>query len=174
MLVVKKFGGTSVANKERIYNVAERCIKDYKAGHDVVIVLSAMGKYTDDLIDMAKNINEEPPKREMDMLFTVGEQISVSLMSMAMSKLGVPAISLNAFQVPMQTTSTYGNARLKSIEIERIRNELDQRKIVIITGFQGIDKHNNYTTLRKRRLGHNSSSACSKPVCRFMRNLYRC
>ena len=98
MLIVKKFGGTSVANKERIFNVAKRCIKDYEQGHDVVVVLSAMGKYTDELIEKAKDINPNPPKREMDMLYTIGEQMSVSLMAMAMAELGVRAVSLNAFQ----------------------------------------------------------------------------
>ena len=106
-----------------------------------------MGKYTDELITMAKDINDNPPKREMDMLFTIGEQMSVALMAMAMNKLGVPAISLNAFQVAMHTTSVYGNARLKRIDAERIRNELEQRKIVIITGFQGVNKYDDYTTL---------------------------
>ncbi len=147
MLIVKKFGGTSVANRERIFNVARRCIEDYQKGYDVVVVLSAMGKYTDELIDMAKDINEFPPKREMDMLFTIGEQMSVALMAMAMNKLGVPAISLNAFQVAMHSTSVYGNARIKRIDSERIRHELEQRKIVIITGFQGINKYDDYTTL---------------------------
>ncbi len=147
MLIVKKFGGTSVADKERMYNVAQRCIEDYKKGNDVVVVLSAMGKYTDELIDKAKEMNPNPPKREMDMLYTIGEQMSVSLMAMVMNNLGVPAISLNAFQVAMHTTSVYGNARLKRIDSERIKNELDQRKIVIVTGFQGIDKFDNYTTL---------------------------
>ena len=147
MLIVKKFGGTSVANKERIFNVARRCIEDYKKGHDVVVVLSAMGKYTDDLVSMAKDINPYPPKREMDMLYTIGEQMSVSLMAMAMAELGVNAVSLNAFQVPMKTTTAYGNARLKKIETERIRKELDDRRIVLITGFQGINKYDDYTTL---------------------------
>ena len=140
MLVVKKFGGTSVANKERIFNVARRCIEDYKKGNDVVVVLSAMGKYTDELVAMARDITKQPPKREMDMLYTIGEQMSVALMAMAMNELGVPAISLNAFQVPMVTNTVYGNARLKKIETERIRHELDARKIVIITGFQGVNK----------------------------------
>ncbi|MBQ9342062.1 MAG: aspartate kinase [Lachnospiraceae bacterium] len=147
MLIVKKFGGTSVADKERIFNVARRCIEDYQKGNDVVVVLSAMGKYTDELIAMAKDINEIPPKREMDMLFTIGEQMSVALMSMAMNKLGVPAISLNAFQVAMHTTSVYGNARIKRIDSERIRHELEHRKIVIVTGFQGVNKYDDYTTL---------------------------
>ncbi|MCF0134672.1 MAG: aspartate kinase [Blautia sp.] len=147
MLIVKKFGGTSVGNKERIFNVARRCIKDYQEGHDVVVVLSAMGKYTDDLITLAEDINEKPPKREMDMLFTIGEQMSVALMGMAMNKLGVPAVSLNAFQVAMHTTSAHGNARIKRIDTDRIRRELDNRKIVIVTGFQGINKYDDYTTL---------------------------
>ena len=147
MLIVKKFGGTSVANKERIFNVASRCIEEYRKGNDVVVVLSAMGKYTDELITMARDVNEKPPKREMDMLFTIGEQMSVSLMAMAMAQLGVRAVSLNAFQVPMRTTSAYGNARLKKIDTERIRRELDDRKIVIVTGFQGVNKYDDYTTL---------------------------
>ncbi|MBR5766851.1 MAG: aspartate kinase [Lachnospiraceae bacterium] len=147
MLVVKKFGGTSVADKDRIMNVAKRCIKDYQAGNDIVVVLSAMGKQTDVLIDMAKDINPRPSKRELDMLLTTGEQTSVALMAMAMATLGVPAISLNAFQVAMHTTSAYGNARLKRIDTERIRNELDARKIVIVTGFQGVNKYDDYTTL---------------------------
>ena len=147
MLVVKKFGGTSVANKERIYNVANRCIEEYKKGNDVVVVLSAMGKYTDELISMAQDINPNPPKREMDMLLTIGEQMSVALMSMAMANLGVPSVSLNGFQVAMHTTSVYSNARIKRIDCERIRNELEQHKIVIITGFQGVNKYDDYTTL---------------------------
>ncbi|MCI6887762.1 MAG: aspartate kinase [Lachnospiraceae bacterium] len=147
MLIVKKFGGTSVANKERIFHVAERCIADYQKGHDVVVVLSAMGKYTDELIDKARDINPTPSRRELDMLLTIGEQMSVSLMAMAMNHLGARAISLNAFQVAMHTTSAHGNARLKRIDTERIRRELDDRKIVIVTGFQGVDKYDDYTTL---------------------------
>ncbi len=147
MLVVKKFGGTSVGNRDRIFNVANRCVEEYRRGNDVVVVLSAMGKYTDVLIEMAKEINENPPKREMDMLLTTGEQQSVALMAMAMASLGVPAVSLNAFQVAMHTTSVYSNARLKRIDAERIRAELEQRKIVIVTGFQGVNKYDDYTTL---------------------------
>lgn len=147
MLMVKKFGGTSVADKERIFHVAKRCISDYEKGHDVVVVLSAMGKYTDELIAKAKDINPNPPKREMDMLYTIGEQMSVALMAMAMAELGVRAVSLNAFQVQMRTTSVYGNARLKKIDTERITRELEDRKIVIVTGFQGVNKYDDYTTL---------------------------
>lgn len=147
MLIVKKFGGTSLADKDRIFLVARKVIEDYKKGHDIVLVLSAMGKTTDELIAMAKEINPNPSKREMDMLMSAGEQISVATMAMAMGYLGVPAISLNAFQVAMHTSHKYGNARLKRIDKDRIMNELDQRKIVIVTGFQGIDQYDNITTL---------------------------
>lgn len=147
MLIVKKFGGTSVADKERIFNVAKRCIEDYKKGNQIVVVLSAMGKQTDMLLEMAKDINPNASKREMDMLLTTGEQTSVALMAMAMDSLGIPAVSLNAFQVAMHTTSVYGNARLKKIDTERIRHELANKKIVIVTGFQGINRFDDYTTL---------------------------
>ncbi|MBA4699448.1 MAG: aspartate kinase [Ruminococcus sp.] len=147
MLIVKKFGGSSVADRECIFRVAERCIEDYKKGNDIVVVLSAMGDTTDELIEKAKSITPEPSRREMDMLLTTGEQISVSLMAMAMDSLGVPAISLNAFQIRMHCTSAYGNARLKRVEAERIRHELDSRKIVIVTGFQGVNKYEDYATL---------------------------
>ena len=147
MLIVKKFGGTSVANKERIYNVARRCIEDYKKGHSVLVVLSAMGDTTDDLLALANDINPNANKRELDMLLTTGEQVSVSLMAMAMHAMDVPAVSLNAFQVGMNCTSRYGNARFKRIDTDRINHELDSRKIVIVTGFQGITKYDDYATL---------------------------
>lgn len=147
MLVVKKFGGSSVADKERIFNVARRCIEDYEKGNDVVVVLSAMGKTTDGLIAKAHEINPNPPKRELDMLLVTGEQVSVALMAMAMSSLGVPAVSLNAAQVVMHTSSAYGSAKLKRIDAERIRHELESRRIVIVTGFQGINKYDDFTTL---------------------------
>ena len=147
MLIVKKFGGTSVGSPERIMNVAIRCVEDYKKGNDVVVVLSAMGKSTDELIDLAHKVNPKPPKRALDMLMTTGEQVSVAMMAMAMDSLGVRAVSLNAFQVAMHTTSQYGSARLKRIDSERIRHELEDRKIVIVTGFQGVNKYDDYTTL---------------------------
>lgn len=147
MLVVKKFGGSSVADTERIFNVARRCIEDYNRGNDVVVVLSAMGKTTDGLIARAHEISDHPPKRELDMLLTTGEQVSVALMAMAIQSLRVPAVSLNAAQIRMKTTSAYGQAKLKRIDTERIKNELDARKIVVITGFQGINKFDDMTTL---------------------------
>jgi aspartate kinase, monofunctional class len=147
MLIVKKFGGTSVADKERIFNVAGRITEEYKKGNEVVVVLSAMGKQTDVLLAQARDINPNASKRELDMLLVTGEQVSVSLMAMALDQLGVPAVSLNAYQVAMHTTSVYGNARLKRIDSERIRNELENKRVVIVTGFQGVNKFDDYTTL---------------------------
>jgi aspartate kinase len=147
MLIVKKFGGSSVANKERVYNVANRIIEDYKEGNKVVVVLSAQGGTTDDLLERAKEITGTPSKREMDMLLATGEQQSVALMAMAIHDLGFPAISLNAFQVIMNTTRVYSNARLKEIETERINMELARNNIVIVTGFQGINRYEDITTL---------------------------
>ena len=149
MLIVKKFGGTSVADKERIYNVANRIVEDYKQGNEIVVVLSAMGKQTDILIQMAKDINPNASKREMDMLLTTGEQTSVALMAMALDALGVPAVSLNAYQVAMHTTSVYSDSRIKRIDTERIRNELQNRRIVVVTGFPGVNKFDDYTALGK-------------------------
>lgn len=147
MLIVKKFGGSSVANKERVYNVAERILEDYKEGHKVVVVLSAQGDTTDELIAKAKEVSMNPSRREMDMLLTTGEQQSVALMAMALENLGYPAVSLNAFQVAMRTTSVYSNARLKRIDSERINSELERHNIVLVTGFQGINKYDDITTL---------------------------
>jgi aspartate kinase len=147
MLIVKKFGGSSVANKERVYNVANRILEDYKEGNKVVVVLSAQGDTTDDLLEKAREICPNPSKREMDMLLTTGEQISVALMAMAIENLGYPAISLTAFQVGMITTSAYSNARIKEIDAERINLELARNNIVIVTGFQGINRYEDYTTL---------------------------
>ncbi|HHX11350.1 MAG TPA: aspartate kinase [Clostridiales bacterium] len=147
MLIVKKFGGTSVADKERIFNVARRIADDYKEGHKIVVVLSAMGKQTDILLGMAKDINPKASKREIDMLLTTGEQTSVALMAMALDALGVPAVSLNAYQVAMHTTSSYGNSRIKRIDTERINMELENKRVVVVTGFQGVNKMDDYTTL---------------------------
>ena len=128
-------------------NVARRCAEDFKKGNDIVLVLSAMGKTTDELIAKAKEINPDPPKRELDMLLTTGEQVSVAMMAMAFDTMDIPAVSLNAFQVRMHTTRVHGNARLKRIDTDRIMHELEHRRIVIVTGFQGVNKYDNYTTL---------------------------
>lgn len=147
MLVVMKFGGSSVADLDRIRSVAERCIRKWREGNRVVVVLSAMGKTTDGLIAKAREISGMPSRREMDMLLATGEQVSVSLMAMTMIQMGVTAISLNAWQVPMYTTSAYQNAKLKRIDTERITKELDSNKIVVVTGFQGVNKYEDVTTL---------------------------
>lgn len=147
MIIVKKFGGTSVANAQKIRNAATKIINEYKKGHKIVVVLSAQGSTTDNLIEKAKEINPNPSKRELDMLLATGEQQSVALMAMAIHSMGCPAISLNAEQCKIFATSTYGNARIKDISLKRINIELDRRNIVIITGFQGINKYNDIATL---------------------------
>lgn len=147
MLIVKKFGGSSVANAERIKHVAQTIVNSYKEGNQVVVVLSAQGDTTDELIEKAGEINPNASKREMDMLLATGEQQSVALMAMAIDALGYPVISLNAFQCNIISTSTYSNARIKNISTDRINNELAKKNIVIITGFQGINRHLDVTTL---------------------------
>ena len=147
-LIVKKFGGSSVANAERVFNVARIITEDYKKGNDVVVVVSAQGDTTDDLIEKAKEINpDNPSKREMDMLLSAGEQISISLLAMAIEKLGYPAVSLLGWQAGFSTNSSYGVARIKKVDGERIRRELDNKRIVIVAGFQGLNKHDDITTL---------------------------
>jgi len=147
MLIVQKFGGSSVADAAKIERVAGIIADTYNEGNDVVVVLSAQGDTTDDLIDKAHEISANPSKREMDMLLSVGEQISVSLMAMQLEKMGLPAISLAGWQIGMHTNSTFGSARIKKVAGERIRQELDARKIVLVAGFQGINKNNDVTTL---------------------------
>ena len=147
MLIVKKFGGTSVADKERMLHVAGICAEEYKKGNDVVVVLSAMGKQTDVLLTQAEEINPNAPKREIDMLLTTGEQISVALMAMALESMGVPAISFHAFQAGIYTSKVYGNARIQRIDTARMEEALSDRKVVIVAGFQGINEAGDYTTL---------------------------
>lgn len=147
MLIVKKFGGTSVADKGKIMRAANRCAAEWQKGNDVICVLSAMGAATDDLIALAKDMNPEGSKREMDMLLSTGEQVSVSLMAMALQSLKIPAVSLNAFQVRMHGTSHYSDARFKGIDTERIHMELENRKVVVVTGFQAINKRDDFVTL---------------------------
>lgn len=146
-LIVQKFGGTSVANAERIFNVASRIIETYDNGNDVVVVVSAQGDTTDDLIEKAKEINDRASRREMDTLLSAGEQISMSLLAMAIQKLGRPAISLTGWQAGMITDSNYSKARVRRVTGERIRRELDNRNIVIVAGFQGVNKYDDITTL---------------------------
>ena len=146
-LIVQKFGGTSVADTDRLRNVAKIITDTYKAGNQVVAVLSAQGDTTDDLIAMAGKVNPNASNREMDMLLSTGEQISVSLCAMAIEALGCPVISLTGWQAGMFTNTVSRNARIKRVDTERIEAELNQRKIVIVTGFQGINRNQDITTL---------------------------
>ena len=146
-LIVQKFGGSSVANADRVRNVARIITETYRRGHNVVVVLSAQGDTTDDLIEKAKEINPHASKREMDMLLATGEQISISLVAMAIEAMGYQVVSLTGWQAGMLTDSNYGAARIKRIRTERVQAELDKRKIVLVAGFQGINKYDDITTL---------------------------
>ena len=146
-LIVQKFGGSSVADADRIRNVARIITDTYKQGNSVVAVLSAQGDTTDDLIEKAKEINPNASKREMDMLLATGEQISISLCAMAIESMGYQAVSLTGWQAGMLTDSVYSAARIKRIRTERVQKELDKKKIVLVAGFQGINKYDDVTTL---------------------------
>jgi len=160
-LIVMKFGGSSVANNERLFRVAERITQSYQEGNDVVVVLSAQGDTTDDLIEKAESVNPKASKREMDMLLSCGEQMSVALEAMAIQKLGFPVISLNAWQVGINCDMTYSNARILKVDAKRIREELDNRRIVLVTGFQGINKQEDIATLGR---GGSDTSAVALAV----------
>ena len=146
-LIVQKFGGSSVRDAQRIQNVARIIAEAYVKGNDVIVVLSAQGDTTDDLIEKAKEVNPNASKRELDMLLSTGEQISCSLCAMAIEAMGFPVVSLTGWQAGFRTNSGYGNARIKRVQGERIRAELDKRRIVIVTGFQGLNKYDDITTL---------------------------
>ena len=147
-LIVKKFGGSSVKDAEHVFNVAEIIVDDYKKGNDVIVVVSAQGDTTDDLIEKAQEINPATPlKREMDMLLTAGEQISIALLAMAIDKLGCPVISLLGWQAGFNTDSHHGKARIKKINTERMKTELSKGNIIIVAGFQGLNKYDDLTTL---------------------------
>ena len=146
-LIVQKFGGSSVADADKIRNVARIITETYRKGHSVVAVLSAQGDTTDDLIEKAREINPKASKREMDMLLSTGEQISISLCAMAIEHMGYQAISLTGWQAGMLTDSAYSAARIKRIRTERVQKELDKKKIVLVAGFQGINKYDDVTTL---------------------------
>lgn len=146
-LIVQKFGGSSVKDAERVMNVARIVTDTYAAGNDVVVVVSAQGDTTDDLIGKALEINDKASKREMDVLLSSGEQISIALLSMAIEKLGFPVVSLLGWQAGFQTDSSYGSARIKSIKSDRLRAEIGKRNIVVVAGFQGLNKYDDVTTL---------------------------
>ena len=148
-LIVQKFGGSSVKDAEHVMNVARVVTDTYKKGNNVVVVVSAQGDTTDDLIEKANEINGDSvcSKREMDMLLASGEQISISLLAMAIQKLGYPAVSLLGWQAGFKTTSSHTWARIRKVETSRIKKELDQKKIVVVAGFQGLSRYDDITTL---------------------------
>lgn len=146
-LIVQKFGGSSVADKERLFNVAGIISDAYRSGDRVVVVVSAQGDTTDDLLAKAAEISDSPSKRELDMLLSTGEQISASLLAIALGTMRIPVVSLNAWQVGISSDSKYSNAKIKKIDTERLFRELDGGKVVIVTGFQGINKFDDVTTL---------------------------
>jgi len=146
-LIVQKFGGSSVRDAQRLRNVAGIVAKAYDKGHDVVVVVSAQGKTTDNLIAMAKEITAKPSNRELDMLTSTGEQVSAALLVMALNEEGYPAVSLTGWQAGFATDTNHTRARIKRINKERIENELDKKRIVIVTGFQGINRYDDITTL---------------------------
>ena len=162
-LIVQKFGGSSVKDAECLRRVAGIITNTYKDGNDVVVVVSAQGDTTDDLIEKAKEISKNPSKREMDMLLTTGEQISASLLAMTIEDMGYPAVSLTGWQAGISTNSRYSDSRIKKINTERINAELDKKRIVIVTGFQGINKYDDMTTLG--RGGSDTSAVALAAAC---------
>lgn len=147
MLVVQKYGGSSVANPDRVKRVARRVVAMHRQGHRVIVVLSAMGDTTDELIALVKEISSDPPEREMDMLLSTGEQVSIALLAMAIKAMGENVISLTGSQVGIKTNSTHSKARIIDVDTGRLKRELDQDKIVVVAGFQGINQENDITTL---------------------------
>ena len=146
-IVVQKYGGSSVATTEKIKKVAEKVIRKKEEGYHVVVILSAMGKTTDHLISLAKDISDNPDPREMDMLLTTGEQVSIALLSMALNAKGYLAVSFTGSQLNIQTTAMHQKARIKDIEISKLQKSLNEDKIIVVAGFQGVTKDNEYTTL---------------------------
>jgi aspartate kinase len=168
-LIVQKFGGSSVANADKVRNVAQIVTQTYSEGNDVVVVVSAQGDTTDDLIEKAAEINPKGSKREMDVLLTAGEQMSASLLAMAIEKLGFPVISLLGWQAGFQTSSAYGNARIKSIKTDRLRAEIGRKNIVVVAGFQGLNKYDDVTTFGRPPL--RLPLPCMRSAARFLRTL---
>ena len=147
MLIVQKFGGSSVADADRVRNVAGIIAENYLLGHEMVVVLSAQGDTTDELLAKAAELNRDPSKRELDMLLATGEQQSIALMAMCLEAMGLPVVSLTGWQVGIRTNADYSAARIRRVETERLRRELDKKRIVLVAGFQGVNKFDDYTTL---------------------------
>jgi aspartate kinase len=161
MLIVQKYGGSSVANPDRIKNVARRVVESSKNGNDMVIVVSAMGDTTDDLIELMKQISNNPSEREMDMLLSTGEQVSIALLSMAIKELGCDVVSLTGGQAGVKTNEVYAKAKITEIDNTRINTELEAGRIVVVAGFQGMNSFNDITTLGR---GGSDTSAVALAV----------
>jgi len=146
-LIVQKFGGTSVANPERIQNVAKRVARNFDEGHDMVVILSAMAGVTDSLIGLASEMSKSPDRRELDVLLATGEQTTAALLAMTLKSMNYPAMSLLGFQAEVVTDCSYCNARIVDIGATRVKELVDKRNIVVVAGFQGIDQEGNITTL---------------------------
>ena len=172
-LIVQKFGGTSVADSQMILAAARKAIRAQREGNQVVMVVSAMGKNTDMLVDLASQVNPRPPAREMDMLLSTGEQVSVALMAMAIHALGYKAVSLTGGQIGIITDNTHTKARIRSISTDRMQQLLDEGNIVIAAGFQGIDEDHDITTLGTRRQRHHGGGPGGRAAARSVRNLHR-
>ncbi|AIH04260.1 MULTISPECIES: aspartate kinase [Thermodesulfobacterium] len=147
MLIVQKYGGTSVANIERIKKVAERVIKYKKEGHDLVVVVSAMAGETDRLINLAKEITPNPPLRELDLLVSTGEQVTSALLAITLQSMGFDSVAFLGYQIPIYTTNLFTKAKIKEIKVDKIKKELNQGKIVVVAGFQGVTEEGDITTL---------------------------
>ena len=163
-LIVQKFGGSSVKDRDRIFNVARIVMNTRNAGNDVVVVVSAQGDTTDDLIAKAAEITSDPSHREMDMLLAAGEEISISLLTMALQELGVSAISLTGWQAGFNTDRAYSKARIKRLDTERVESELARNRVVVVAGFQGLNRSDDITTLG--RGGSDTTAARSSPTSR--------
>jgi aspartate kinase len=167
-LIVQKYGGSSVANPDLIKNVARRVIEGYEEGNQMVVVVSAMGDTTDHLIELMGNITDDPDPREVDMLLTTGEQVSIALLTMAIHSLGYPAISLTGSQMKIKTNEKHNQAMITDVDTTRLRKELAENKIVIVAGFQGINDNQDFTTL-----GRGGSDTTTVAVAAAM-NANRC
>ena len=160
-IIVQKFGGSSVADTEKLFNICKHIVREYNRDNKVVVVVSAQGKTTDNLVNEEKEICENPNLREHDVLVAVGEQITISKLVMCLNKLGIEAKSYLGWQIPILTDSNYGDANIININTDKLLKDLEENNIVVVAGFQGVDKENNITTLRKRRVRYDGNCIIS-------------
>ena len=173
-LIVQKFGGTSVGSVEKILNVANRVTEEKQRGHDVVVVVSAMGKSTDSLVALAKEITEQPSSREMDMLLTTGEQVTISLLTMALQNKGYDAVSYTGWQAGIETENIHGNARITNIDTAKLKERLNEGKIAVVAGFQGVTAEGEITTLGRGGSDTTAVALAAALKADKVRHLHRC